>query len=95
MTEEKKEMTNEEPIILTFDDVEYRASDLNVDQQMIAVELNEIVPELQRLEKSHAKLNRFKNYLIQDFQRSLTVETPEEVVVDNPEQNPNKPEESK
>tara|TARA_Y100000385_G_C12850895_1_gene533038 strand:+ start:95 stop:343 length:249 start_codon:yes stop_codon:yes gene_type:complete len=75
MTEESK---NEEPIILTFDDVEYRASDLNVDQQMIAVELNEIVPELQRLEKSHAKLNRFKNYLIQDFQRSLEVETPED-----------------
>ena len=73
-----EEMTKEEPIILTFDDVEYRASDLNVDQQMIAVELNEIVPELQRLEKSHAKLNRFKNYLIQDFQRSLTVETPED-----------------
>lgn len=78
MTEEKKEMTNEEPIILTFDDVEYRASDLDVDQQMIAVELNEIVPELQRLERSHAKLNRFKNYLIQDFQRSLEVETPED-----------------
>ena len=73
-----EEMKNEEPIILTFDDVEYRASDLNVDQQMIAVELNEIVPELQRLEKSHAKLNRFKNYLIQDFQRSLEVETPED-----------------
>jgi len=78
MTEEKKEMTNEEPIILTFDDVEYRASDLDVDQQMIAVELNEIVPELQRLEKSHAKLNRFKNYLIKDFKRSLEVETPED-----------------
>ena len=75
-------MKNEEPIILTFDDVEYRASDLNVDQQMIAVELNEIVPELQRLEKSHAILNRFKNYLIQDFQRSLEVETPEDAQPD-------------
>ena len=30
MTEEKKEMTNEEPIILTFDDVPYRASDLKL-----------------------------------------------------------------
>lgn len=78
MTEEKKEMTNEEPIILTFDDVEYRASDLNDDQKGIAVELNEIVPQLQRLERDHAKLNRFKNYLIQDFQRSLEVETPED-----------------
>jgi len=42
------------------------------------VELNEIVPELQRLEKSHAKLSRFKNYLVQDFKRSLEVETPED-----------------
>ena len=75
MTEESKK---EEPIIITFDDVSYRASDLNEEQLPIAVELNEIVPELQRLEKSHAKLSRFKNYLVQDFKRSLEVETPEE-----------------
>ena len=73
-----EEMKKEEPIILTFDDVEYRASDLSDDQRGIAVELNEIVPQLQRLERDHAKLNRFKNYLIQDFQRSLTVETLED-----------------
>ena len=73
-----EEMKNEEPIILTFDDVEYRASDLSDDQRGIAIELNEIVPQLQRLERDHAKLNRFKNYLIQDFQRSLTVETLED-----------------
>jgi hypothetical protein len=78
MTEEKKEMTNEEPIILTFDDVPYRASDLNEEQLPIAVELNEIVPQLQRLEREHLKLNRFKNYLVQDFKRSLEVETPED-----------------
>ena len=77
MTEEKKEMSNEEPIILTFDDVPYRASDLNEEQLPIAVELNEIVPQLQRLEREHLKLNRFKNYLVQDFKRSLEVETPE------------------
>ena len=71
-------MKKEEPIILTFDDVEYRASDLSDDQRGIAIELNEIVPQLQRLERDHAKLNRFKNYLIQDFQRSLTVETLED-----------------
>ncbi len=78
MTEEKKEMSNEEPIILTFDDVPYRASDLNDEQLPIAVELNEIVPQLQRLEREHLKLNRFKNYLVQDFKRSLEVETPED-----------------
>ena len=85
MTEEKKEMTNEEPIILTFDDVPYRASDLNEEQLSIAVELNEIVPELQRLEKSHAKLSRFKNYLVQDFKRSLEVETPEDTQIEESE----------
>ena len=77
MTEEEKEMSNEEPIIITFDDVPYRASDLNEEQLPIAVELNEVVPQLQRLEREHLKLNRFKNYLVQDFKRSLEVETPE------------------
>ena len=75
MTEESKK---EEPIIITFDDVPYRASDLNEEQLPIAVELNEIVPQLQRLEREHLKLNRFKNYLVQDFKRSLEVETPED-----------------
>jgi len=77
MTEESKK-TNEEPIIITFDDVPYRASDLNDEQLPIAVELNDIVPQLQRMEKDHARLTRFKNYLIQDFKRSLEVETPED-----------------
>ena len=76
MTEESKK-TNEEPIIITFDDVPYRASDLNDEQLPIAVELNDIVPQLQRMEKDHARLSRFKNYLVQDFKRSLEVETPE------------------
>ena len=85
MTEEKKEMSNEEPIILTFDDVPYRASDLNDEQLPIAVELNEIVPQLQRLEREHLKLNRFKNYLVQDFKRSLEVETPEDTQTEESE----------
>jgi hypothetical protein len=85
MTKEKKEMSNEEPIILTFDDVPYRASDLNDEQLPIAVELNEIVPQLQRLEREHLKLNRFKNYLVQDFKRSLEVETPEDTQTEESE----------
>ena len=82
MTEESKK---EEPIIITFDDVPYRTSDLNEEQLPIAVELNEIVPELQRLEKSHAKLSRFKNYLVQDFKRSLEVETLEDTKTEESE----------
>jgi len=78
MTEEKKEMTNEEPIIITFDDVPYRASDLNEEQLPLAVDLNQIVPELKQLEQKHSRLMREKNYLVQDFKRSLEVETPED-----------------
>ena len=77
MTEEKKEMTNEEPIILTFDDVPYRASDLNEEQLSLAIDLNQIVPELRQLEQRHARVMREKDHLVQDFKRSLEVETPE------------------
>ena len=78
MTEEKKEMTNEEPIIITFDDVPYRASDLNEEQLPLAVDLNQIVPELRQLEQRHSRLMREKNHLVQDLKRSLEVETPED-----------------
>lgn len=75
MTEESKK---EEPIIITFDDVSYRASDLNEDQLPLAVDLNQIVPELRQLEQRHSRLMREKNHLVQDFKRSLEVETPED-----------------
>jgi hypothetical protein len=75
MTEESK---NEEPIIITFDDVPYRASDLNEEQLPLAVDLNQIVPELRQLEQRHSRLMREKNHLVQDFKRSLEVETPED-----------------
>ena len=84
MTEEKKEMNNEEPIIITFDDVPYRASDLNEEQLSLAVDLNQIVPELRQLEQRHIRLMREKNYLVKDFKRSLEVETPEDT---QPEEN--------
>ncbi len=75
MTEESKK---EEPIIITFDDVPYRASDLNEEQLPLAVDLNQIVPELRQLEQRHSRLMREKNHLVQDFKRSLEVETPED-----------------
>ena len=78
MTKEKKEMTNEEPVIITFDDVPYRASDLNEEQLPLAVDLNQIVPELRQLEQRHSRLMREKNHLVQDFKRGLEVETPED-----------------
>jgi len=85
MTEEKKEMTNEEPIILTFDDVPYRASDLNEEQLSLAIDLNQIVPELRQLEQRHARVMREKNHLVNDFKRSLDVETPEDTQTEESE----------
>ena len=85
MTEEKKEMTNEEPIILTFDDVPYRASDLNEEQLPLAIDLNQIVPELRQLEQRHARVMREKNHLVNDFKRSLEVETPEDTQTEESE----------
>lgn len=75
MTEESK---NEEPIIITFDDVPYKASDLNDDQLPLAVELNKVVPQLKKIEEDHTRLSLFKNLLIKEFKRSLEVETPED-----------------
>jgi len=43
----------------------------------LAVDLNQIVPELRQLEQRHARLMREKDHLVQDFKRSLEVETPE------------------
>ena len=85
MTEEKKEMSNEEPIILTFDDVPYRASDLNEEQLSLAIDLNQIVPELRQLEQRHARVMREKNHLVNDFKRSLEVETPEDTQTEESE----------
>ena len=78
MTEEKKEMTNEEPVIITIDDTPYRASDLNDEQITLANELQVIARDMQQLEAQFNKLNRDKTYRVSDFQRSLEVETPED-----------------
>ena len=85
MNQEKKEMTKEEPIIITFDDVPYRASDLNEEQLPLAIDLNQIVPELRQLEQRHARVMREKNHLVNDFKRSLEVETPEDTQTEESE----------
>jgi hypothetical protein len=71
---EKQEQVNENPVIITLDDKEYRREDLNDDQLVIAAELQGIARDMQQLEAQHNRLNRDKNYRILDFQNSLTVE---------------------
>ena len=71
---EKQEQVNENPVIITLDDKEYRREDLNNDQLVIAAELQGIARDMQQLEAQYNRLNRDKNYRILDFQNSLTVE---------------------
>lgn len=74
---EKQEQVNENPVIITLDDKEYRKEDLNGDQKVLAAELHGIADEMRQLEARFNKLNRDKNYRILDFQNSLN--TTEEV----------------
>jgi hypothetical protein len=71
---EKQEQVNENPVIITLDDKEYRREDLNDDQLVIAAELQGIARDMQQLEAQYNRLNRDKNYRILDFQNSLNVE---------------------
>lgn len=71
---EKQEQVNENPVIITLDDREYRREDLNDDQLVIAAELQGIARDMQQLEAQYNRLNRDKNYRILDFKNSLTVE---------------------
>ena len=77
---EKTEQVNENPVIITLDDKEYRREDLNDDQLVIAAELQGIARDMQQLEAQYNRLNRDKNYRILDFQNSLTATEEVEVV---------------
>ena len=78
---EKKNMENQEPVIITFNDVEYRKSDLNEEQIALASRLNVIGRKLATLQAAHddyVMTNDYKNIIIQSFERSLKPEVVEE-----------------
>jgi hypothetical protein len=77
-----KNMENQEPVIITFNDVEYRKSDLSEEQMALASRLNVIGRKLATLQAAHddyVMTNDYKNILIQSFERSLKPEVVEEV----------------
>lgn len=79
---EDKNMKNEEPVIITFNDVEYRKSDLTEEQMALASRLNVIGRKLATLQAAHddyVMTNDYKNIVIQSFERSLKPEVVEEV----------------
>ena len=78
---EKKNMENQEPVIITFNDVEYRKSDLTEEQMALASRLNVIGRKLATLQAAHddyVMTNDYKNIIIQSFERSLKPEVVEE-----------------
>ena len=78
---EDKNMKNEEPVIITFNDVQYRKSDLNEEQIALASRLNVIGRKLATLQAAHddyVMTNDYKNIVIQSFERSINPEVVEE-----------------
>ena len=67
----------EEQVIITFNEKEYRASDLNEDQMALAAKLNIAGRKLARLQESYDDYvitNEYKNLCIQSFDRAINAE---------------------
>ena len=77
----KENMENQEPVIITFNNVEYRQSDLTEEQMALASRLNVIGRKLATLQAAHDDYDMttdYKNIVIQSFERSINPEVVEE-----------------
>ena len=78
---DNKNMENQEPVIITFNDVEYRKSDLTEEQMALASRLNLIGRKLATLQPAHddyVMTNDYKNIVIQSFEKSINPKVVEE-----------------
>ena len=83
MSEEENKMENQEPVIINFNGVEYRASDLNEDQLGLAAKLNVAGKKLARLQDvydDYVITNEYKNLVIESFDKAINAEEEVEVV---------------
>ena len=83
MSKEENKMENQEPVIITFNNVEYRASDLNEEQMALAAKLNVAGKKLARLQEyydDYVITNEYKNLVIESFDRAIKAEVEAEVV---------------
>ena len=81
MSKEENKMENQEPVIITYNGTEYRASDLNEEQLALAAKLNVAGKKLARLQDAYDDYvitNEYKNLVIESFDRAIN---PEEVEV--------------
>ena len=81
--EENKMQQEENPVIITYNDVEYRATDLNEEQMALAAKLNVAGRKLNRLQEAYDDYvitNEYKNICIESFDRAINAEQEAEVV---------------
>ena len=82
MSKEENKMENQEPVVITFNNVEYRASDLNEEQMALAAKLNVAGKKLARLQEyydDYVITNEYKNLVIESFDRAINTEVEAEV----------------
>ena len=83
MSKEENKMENQEPVVITFNGKEYRASDLNEEQMALAAKLNIAGKKLARLQEfydDYVITDEYKNLCIQSFDRAINTEVEAEVV---------------
>ena len=67
-------MENEAPVVITFNEIEYRAEDLNEEQTDIAAKLNITGRQLSQLKEAYETylvLNDYKNIMIKAFEATV------------------------
>lgn len=77
MSKEDNKMENQEPVIITYNGTEYRASDLNEEQMALAAKLNVAGKKLARLQDAYDDYvitNEYKNLVIESFDRAINTE---------------------
>lgn len=77
MSKEENKMENQEPVIITYNGTEYRASDLNEEQMALAAKLNVAGKKLARLQEfydDYVITNEYKNLVIESFDRAINSE---------------------
>lgn len=83
MSKEDNKMENQEPVIITYNGTEYRASDLNEEQMALAAKLNVAGKKLARLQEfydDYVITNEYKNLVIESFDRAINADEEVEVV---------------
>jgi hypothetical protein len=82
MSKDDNKMENQEPVIITYNGTEYRASDLNEEQMALAAKLNVAGKKLARLQDAYDDYvitNEYKNLVIESFDRAINTEVEAEV----------------